>query len=97
MTAYGISRRKMLAALAMASGVAVAGCDDEGSREVSFPNAIKDQVDEVKKTVDALESDVEEFENRRWREVVPEVQNSLGDLRTGVEDLEQMLEPPETD
>jgi hypothetical protein len=41
----------------MASVVAMASCDDVGSREVSFRNAVKDRIDDVKKAVDALESD----------------------------------------
>jgi hypothetical protein len=85
----------MLTLLTMCSGMTISGCDDSAMREVEFSKMIRGGAAEVKNALETVESNVNEFETKNWRDVVPEVQSSLSELRVAVEDLEKMLEPPD--
>jgi hypothetical protein len=83
----------VLSWIALGSPLILTGCDSEPSTTATVFN--KEEIDRAMKDVvdalDTLEGDVDEFKTTNWREVVPEVESGVADLRNAIEKLKEEL------
>lgn len=89
------SRRHLLAWIALGPALALAGCDSEPTPSTTATVFNKEEVHEAMKgvmdAVETLEGDVDDFRTTNWREVVPQVESGVADLRSAVDKLREEL------
>ena len=89
-----IQRREALGILCVGLTI-LAGCDSESEPDTTATVFNKEGVHQAMKAVidavEALEGDVEDFRTTSWKEVVPNVESGVGELRDAVDKLRQEL------
>jgi outer membrane murein-binding lipoprotein Lpp len=91
-----VMNRRDFAVAAMTSSVlAVAGCDNDQkpARTSTLLNnsGVQEAMKAVEDAIGGLESNVDNFDDENWREVVPEVKTSATDVRDAFDRLRQEL------
>lgn len=90
------SRRSFtVTASASALALLLVGCDSgpKPDRTATLLNSeeVKRAMAELLSAIDALESDVDEFDSKSWREVVPEVKDSAANVSSAADRLKSAL------
>jgi len=87
--------RRTFAFAALSSAAALAGCDTDQkpSHTATLLNnsGVQDALKSVEDAIGGLESNVSDFDDDNWREVVPEVKTSADDVRSAFENLRTAL------
>jgi hypothetical protein len=86
-------RRGFFLCLAGGGVVALAGCNDEAARERVLVDSLKDHVLEVRNAYDSVASEIEDFDIKRWRNSLNEIQGAMKSLKKNIEDLQDALDP----
>jgi len=91
-----VERRKAFSVIASGAALlALAGCDAEDKPSATATVLNNENVHEAMKSVeealDSLESNVDDFSTTNWKEVVPEVEVSVADLRQSLNQLKKEL------
>ena len=82
-----VSRRTVLSLAALGSSLIFVGCDSAPSGTVFNKEEIDGAMKDLMDALETLEGDVDEFQTTNWREVVPEVERGIADLRGAIEKL----------
>lgn len=97
-TIIAMDRRSFSLGAAFIGIAALTGCepDQKPSATASFTN--NDKITSAMSTIDSitgdLETDSDNFGGENWRDVVPEVQEHIAQLRGAIDDLRAALEYP---
>ncbi len=90
-----MDRRHAVMAMTGAVAILSPGCESESKPDSTATlfnrEGVHNAMQGLVTALETLESDVDGFQTTNWREVVPEVESAVIDLRSAVEELQKEL------
>jgi len=91
------SRRSVLSLLLVGGILPLSGCDEQEVVPLQYRQRLEDQAKALREAIEALASEIDNFDTDNWREVVPDVQEGIRTVLDELKTLEETIEPPDSE